>query len=125
MVVSGALLRGLLYLGAFMIVVSATILVVRFWNVFPEALQLVFIFSVPTAFFVLGWVVRGRLKLPQAGGVLTGIGALLVAVDFAAVYQFGGLEERLNGNAYWLGASILCILVYLITAWRIPGAHPA
>jgi len=31
-VTSGALLRALLYLGAFMIVVSATVLVVRFWN---------------------------------------------------------------------------------------------
>ena len=121
MVVSGALLRGLLYLGAFMIVVSATILVVRFWDVFPEILQLILIFSVPTAFYLIGWLVRSRLKLPQAGGVLTGIGALMVAVDFAAVYQFGGLAERFNGNAYWLIASIICFVIYGITAWRIPG----
>lgn len=38
-VTSGALLRALLYLGAFMIVISATVLVVRFWNQFNQVLQ--------------------------------------------------------------------------------------
>jgi hypothetical protein len=119
--VSGALLRGLLYLGAFMIVVSAYILVVLFWDIFSQGLQLVFIASVPTAFYLAGWGVRAQLKLPQAGGVLTGIGALLVAADFAAVYQFGGLSELVDGNLYWLGASLFCTAVYAITAWRLPG----
>src|SRR5687768_16154139 len=38
-VVSGALLRALLYMGAFMIVVSAAVLVISFWNIFPPFLQ--------------------------------------------------------------------------------------
>ncbi len=121
MVVSGALLRGLLYLGAFMIVVSATILVIRFWDEFPQALQLILIAAVPTTFYILSWVVRSKLKLPQAATVLTAIGALMVAVDFAAVYQFGGLSERFDGNAYWFFASVITLIIYSITAWRVSG----
>jgi hypothetical protein len=119
--VSGALLRGLLYLGAFMIVVSEAILVVSFWDIFPQVAQLAFIATVPAQFYLAGWGVRSRLKLPLAGGVLTGIGALLVAVDFAAVYQFGGLATRVNVNAFWLVASLFCTAVYAVTAWRLPG----
>ncbi|MDO9303563.1 MAG: hypothetical protein Q7T89_19405, partial [Anaerolineales bacterium] len=63
---SGALLRALLYLGAFMIVISATVLVVRFWDVFNPVLQLIFIASVPLIFYVGGWTLRTRLKLIQA-----------------------------------------------------------
>jgi hypothetical protein len=117
--VSGALLRGVLYLGAFMIVVSLGILVVRFWDIFPSAVQAAFIFSVPTIFYIAGWLVRAKLKLPQAGGVLTGIGALLIAVDFAAIYQFGGLT--LNLAIYWLFTSLICTIAYTLTAWRSEG----
>ncbi|HLF74932.1 MAG TPA: hypothetical protein VI524_11330, partial [Anaerolineales bacterium] len=74
---SGALLRALLYLGAFMIVVSATVLVIRFWNQFHPIVQLLFIASVPLSFYAGGWALRIYLKLIQAGTVLTGIGALL------------------------------------------------
>jgi hypothetical protein len=119
-IVSGALLRALLYLGALMIVVSAAVLVVRFWDIFPQVMQLVFIAAVPTAFYLAGWLVRTRLKLPQAGGVLAAIGALLLAVDFAAVYQFGGLADTLDATAYWLGASLACTAVYVLSAWRLP-----
>ncbi|HSO14069.1 MAG TPA: hypothetical protein VLT51_16960 [Anaerolineales bacterium] len=120
-VTSGALLRALLYLGAFMIVISATVLVVRFWNQFNPVLQMVFIASVPLMFYSGGWLLRSRLKLIQGGTVLTGIGAILVAVDFAAIYQFGGLAEQINGPAYWLGVSLFCTALYAFTAWRLKG----
>ncbi|MEE8389635.1 MAG: hypothetical protein V3S14_02415, partial [Anaerolineae bacterium] len=119
--VSGALLRGLLYLGAFMIVVSAAILVILSWDIFPEMVQLAFIAAVPAAFYLVGWGARAKLNLTEVGSVLTGIGALLVAVSFAGVYQFGELYARVNGNAYWLGASLFCTAVYITTAWQLPG----
>ncbi|MCP4357113.1 MAG: hypothetical protein GY796_03730 [Chloroflexi bacterium] len=118
--VSGLLLRGLLYLGAFMIIVSLTILVVRFWDAFPKVAQLGFIAAVPTTFYAAGWWVRHKLELIQAGGVLVGIGAVLVAVDFAAVYQFSGLAGRIDPARYWLLTSIVCTAVYTLTAWRYP-----
>jgi len=120
-VTSGALLRALLYLGAFMIVVSATVLVVRFWNQFSQVLQIVFIASVPLIFYSGGWALRTRLKLVQGGTVLTGIGAVLVAVDFAAIYQFGGLAEEVHGPTYWLIVSIFCTALYTFTTWRLQG----
>ncbi len=118
---SGALLRALLYLGAFMIVISATVLVVRFWGEFHPVLQLLFISSVPLIFYVGGWTLRTRLKLTQAGTVLTGIGAILVAVDFAAIYQLGGLAQQVNGPVYWLGVAVFCTALYAFTAWRLKG----
>ncbi|HSG45019.1 MAG TPA: hypothetical protein VLA72_17870 [Anaerolineales bacterium] len=120
-VTSGALLRALLYLGAFMIVVSATVLVVRFWNQFNPLLQMVFIASVPLMFYAGGWALRTRLKLVQGGTVLTGIGAILVAVDFAAVYQFGGVAEQVNGPVYWLFVAVFCTALYAFTTSRIKG----
>ncbi|HUE99283.1 MAG TPA: hypothetical protein VMN99_08500 [Anaerolineales bacterium] len=117
---SGALLRAMLYLGAFMIVVSAAVLVIRFWDQFNPVLQLVFIASVPITFYAGGWLTRVRLKLTQAGTVLTGIGAILVAVDFAAIFQLGGIGQG-NGPLYWLFATILCTALYAFTAWRLQG----
>jgi len=118
---SGALLRALLYLGAFMIVVSATVLVIRFWDNFSLVIQLLFIAAVPVSFYAGGWTLRTRLKLSQAGSVLTGIGAILVAVDFYAVFQLGGLASRVNGPVYWLIVAIFCTGLYAFTAWRLHG----
>ena len=117
---SGALLRALLYLGAFMIVVSATVLVIRFWDQFHPIVQLLFIASVPLTFYLGGWVLRTRLNLIQAGTVLTGIGALLVVVDFGAIYQLGGVGQN-NGWLYWLVVSIFCTALYSFTAWQLRG----
>ena len=119
LVVSGRLLRGLLYLGAFMIVVSTAVLVISFWDTFPQLIQLLFIYSVPSIFYLAGWQLRTRLKLPVAGGVLTGVGSLLLAVDFAAVYQFGGLAEYVDVTTYWLLSSLFCTLIYIFTALRL------
>ncbi|MCA9943192.1 MAG: hypothetical protein KC449_06900 [Anaerolineales bacterium] len=120
--VSGALLTGLLYLGAFMIVVAAGVLAVSFWDSFSTILQLFLIALVPTTFYIFGWLTRWKLALKQAGGVLTGIGMLLVAVDFAAVYQFGELAARgVDLTLYWFGASLICTLIFALTAWRLPS----
>ena len=121
LVVSGALLRGLLYLGALMIVVSAIVLVVAFWGSFHLVLKIGFIAAVPLSFYAGGFLLRNRLKIPVAGGVFTGIGAVLVAVDFAAVYQLGGLRTLINVQLYWLIASIVCTALYIFTAWRVRG----
>ena len=120
LVVSGALLRGLLYLGALMIVASAVVLVVRFWTSFPAWLQIGFVAAVPLTFYAGGFVLR-RLKIPVAGSVFTGIGALLVAVDLAAVYQLGGLSRVIELPVYWLGASLVCAALYLFTLYRARG----
>ncbi|TAK14458.1 MAG: DUF2157 domain-containing protein, partial [Anaerolineae bacterium] len=117
--VSGAVLRGALILGAFMIVVSAAILVGRYWNTFSPIMQLVLIFSVPAAFYFMGWQARTRLRLTQASAALTAIGALLVAVDFGAVYQLS--DQPLSPQLFWFLAALLCSIVYIETARRLPG----
>ena len=104
-----------------MIVVSATVLVIRFWDNFSQVVQLLFIAAVPITFYAGGWLLRSRLKLTQAGIVLTGIGALLVAVDFYAVYQFGGLAQRVNGPIYWLVVAMFCTASVCLHSLEIAG----
>jgi hypothetical protein len=115
--VSGLLLRWLRYLGAFLFVVSLAIVVISFWDAIPQLGQLTIIFFVPTAFYGGGWFLRRRLDVIQTGGVLMGVGQLLLAVAFAAIYQFGGLD--LPVRWYWLATSSLCMLLYILTAWRL------
>jgi hypothetical protein len=103
-----------------MIVVSAIVLVAVYWRIFPPLLQLGSIAAVPLSFYAGGFVLRTRLKTPVAGGVFTGIGALLVAVDFVAVYQLAGLAGCVDAKLYWLAASVFCTVVYAATAWRLP-----
>jgi hypothetical protein len=112
--VSGAVLRGILFLGAFMIVVSITVLTITFFGDFPDWLQLLVLFFIPTVFYILGWLVRSRLKLPQAGSVLTGIGAVLLGLVFFAIYRFG--EVPVSGRVYWLISSVISTAVYVLTA---------
>ncbi len=118
-VVSGALLRAMLYLGAFMIVISMAVLVISFWNSFHPYLRVAFVFAVPMAFYVGGWLIRTRMKLVQAGRVITGVGALLVAVDFAALYQLAQLNVDIN--LYWLFAALMTTFLYVFTAYRTEG----
>jgi hypothetical protein len=121
LVASGTFLKGLLYLGAFMIVVAVAVLAVRYWNQFPTMVQLACIAAVPMAFYANGFVLRKWFTAPVAGGVFTGIGALLVAVDFIVVYEYGGLAGTVDGRLYWLGASLFCTVSYALTAWRLPS----
>ena len=111
----------LLYLGAFMIVVSAAVLVVVYWHAFPLPLQLAFAAAVPLTFYGGGFVLRARLHSPIAGGAFTSIASLLVAIDFAAVYQLGGLAGRVDANLYWLTSALICSAVYAVSAWRLRG----
>jgi hypothetical protein len=121
LIASDTLLRGLLYLGAFMVVVALAILALRDWSDFSPLVQLAFIAAVPLIFYLIGITLRIWFKTPEAGGVFIGIGALLVAVDLIVVYQFGGLAGRVDASAYWLGASLFCTLVYALTALRLPS----
>ena len=116
---SGALLRALLYLGAFMFVIAAGALVFNNWKSIPSILQVLVMAAFPTFFYGGGWFIRARLKQQQNGIVVTGVGAILLAVDFAAVYQFTNLN--LDINLYWLIASLITTLVYIFTAYRLKG----
>ncbi len=116
---SGAWLRALLYLGAFMFVISAGVLVISNWKTIPLLFQVVLMAAFPTFFYGGGWFIRARLKQQQNGIVVTGVGAILLAVDFAAVYQF--INLNLDINLYWLIASLITTSVYIFTAFRLKG----
>ncbi len=119
--VSGLLLRWLRYLGAFLFVISIAIVVVNFWNEIPQWGQVAIIFFVPGAFYAGGWLLRTRLGVVQTGAVLMGVGQILLAIDFAAIYQFGGLD--LDPRLYWLITSVICTVIYLATVFFVVQAE--
>jgi hypothetical protein len=121
--VSGLLLRWLRYFAAFILVVSLGIIILNYWSElgaipgYGQLIQVGIIFFVPTAFYGGGLVVRKRMKLVQSGSILMGVGQVLFALDFAAIYQFGGLA--VDVRLYWLITSLLCTGLYLFTVWRL------
>ena len=120
LIASGALLKGLLYLGAFMIMIASAVFAIRYWGQFPSHVQLAFIAAVPIAFYGNGFVLRKWFAAPLAGAVFSGIGALMVFVDLVVVYQFGGLAGVVDARLYWLAASVFCTTIYTLTAWKLP-----
>ncbi|HLF89211.1 MAG TPA: hypothetical protein VI451_09720, partial [Anaerolineales bacterium] len=115
--VSGLLLRWLRYLGAFLFVISIAIVVINFWESIPALGQLAIIFFIPTAFYTGGGYVRNRLQVRQTGAVLMGIGQVLLALAFAAIYRSVG--AKIPFEWYWLGTSLICTTLYVFTSWRL------
>ena len=115
--VSGLLLRWLRFLGAFLFVVSLAIVVISFWTSIPAWGQLGIIFFIPTAFYAGGWYLRAKMQIEQTGSVLMGVGEMVLAVAFAAIYQFSSFTIPLP--TYWLVTSAICTTVYVLTTWRL------
>ncbi len=113
---SERLLEALLYLGAVLILAAAGTLVYFNWGRFSPVLQLLFLATGTASFFVFGWLLRTRWRLPQSGLAFIGIGALIIPVDFYAWARFRNLPPEAF-PAMWLAASIFCTGVYAATTW--------
>lgn len=107
-------LQAILFLGTFFIFVSATTLIVFNWSAFPPYVQLSFIAGFTAAFYAFGWYVRTQMKLYRSGIALSAIASLLVPFDFYAIYLGSGSPAEWR-DAVWLGASLFCLLAYLLT----------
>jgi hypothetical protein len=109
-------LRVLLFVGVFLIFVSAVTLVVYNWERFHPWVQVAFLSGFTLFFYGLGWYVRAKMGLQKSGIALFATGSLLVPVDFYAVYLSGGLFPREAWAEVWLLASVVCLGVYTILA---------
>ncbi len=111
-------LRVLLFLGAFLLVMAAGSLVVWNWQAFPPWLQVFFLALFTGVFYALGWYVRTHMKLRQSGIALSAVASLFVPFDFYAFYLSGGFPAE-SWPQVWLLASLVCLGIYLITAYLI------
>ncbi|MGD8627269.1 MAG: hypothetical protein PVJ34_22225, partial [Anaerolineae bacterium] len=112
-------LNVLLFLGAFLLVASATTYVIYNWETLPPAAQLGFIVLFTLSFYGAGWFLRVRMALRASGIAVTAVGSLLVPLDFYAIFVAG---EVLPAEAWpwvWLVAAAVCLPIYTLTALRI------
>jgi hypothetical protein len=109
-------LRVLLFVGVFLIFVSAVTLVVYNWERFHPWVQVAFLSGFTLFFYGLGWYVRDKMGLQRSGVALFATGSLLVPVDFYAIYLSGGVFPREAWAEVWLLASAVCLAAYCITA---------
>ncbi len=109
-------LEALLYVGAFLIVAAAGTFVAFNWGRFAPTLQLLFLAAGTASFYLIGWLLRGRWRLPRSSGTFIGIGALIIPVDFFAWARFRDLPPA-SYPLIWLAASATCAAMYAATAW--------
>ncbi len=107
----------LLFLGAFLLFISALILIVFNWASFSPILQFALIAGVCGGFWAGGaWLIRNT-DLDRAGAGLQAVGGVLVPVVAFSLSRPGLLD--LAPRWGWLLASLLCVPIYAFAAWRL------
>ncbi|MCX7789750.1 MAG: hypothetical protein N2378_03845, partial [Chloroflexaceae bacterium] len=115
--------RALLYLGAFLLVISSLTLVIFNWASFSPLVQFAILAGTTFALWGLGtWMAR-QPALGAAGANLQAVAALLVPVVGFALSRPGLLD--LAPRPAWQLASALSLGLYLLTAWRTRRAFYA
>jgi len=115
--------RALLYLGAFLLVISSLTLVIFNWASFSPLAQFAILAGTTVALWGLGaWMARQR-ALGAAGANLQAVAALLVPVVGFALSRPGLLD--LAPRPAWQLASALSLGLYLLSAWRTRRAFYA
>jgi hypothetical protein len=107
----------LLFLGAFLLVVSALILVVFNWASFPPLLQFGLLAAVCGGLWGGGYWLSARWGLTGAGIGLRAIAAALTPVVAFSLSRPGLLDLTPRGG--WLLASLLSLPIYALAAWRL------
>jgi len=115
--------RALLYLGAFLLVISSLTLVIFNWASFSPLAQFAILAGTTVALWGLGaWMAR-QPALGAAGANLQAVAALLVPVVSFALSRPGLLD--LAPRPAWQLASALSLGLYLLSAWRTRRAFYA
>lgn len=106
----------LLFLGSFLLVISALILIVFNWASFPPILQFALLAGVCAGFWGGGaWLARSP-GLARAGAGLEIVGGVLVPIVAFSLSRPGLLDLAPRGA--WLLTSAASLLVYLLASWR-------
>ena len=104
----------ILYLGAFLVVVSAGIFVGYNFETLSGTFKTIFLALFAAIFYIIGlWLYLRQTKLRPAGVTFTGIGLVLLPLVGLAAYNFTPLHD--HGPATWFVTSIITLACYILT----------
>ena len=104
----------ILYLGAFLVVVSAGIFVGYNFETLSGTFKTIFLGLFAAIFYLVGlWLYLRQTKLRPAGVTFTGIGLVLVPLVGLAAYNFTSLHD--HGPGTWFVTSVITLAFYILT----------
>ena len=106
----------LLYVGAFLIVVSALIFVNVSGEQISNTVKLVLMLVGTVAFIVAGLVCHRMPRVLEAGRTFLLIGALITPLDFAAYYVLIVRASPLTTPEMWILGSLVSAVLYAVLA---------
>jgi len=112
----------LLYIGAFLIVASASIFVGFQWETIGGTAKAFLISFLTLAFFGFGIWFYQLPKIKNAGSTFTAIGALLIPFCGLAWYNFVFRETGVSFGWVWLTTSLVALLTYAFLAFFMRNA---
>src|SRR3990167_571231 len=112
----------LLYIGAFLIVASASIFVGFQWETIGGTIKAGLLSALTLAFFAFGTWFYSIPKIKNAGATFLAIGALLIPFNGLAWYNFVMQPFGYTIGGIWFITSITAVLIYAILAYSI--RHP-
>jgi hypothetical protein len=106
----------LLFLGAFLVVVSAGIFVGVNFQSLTGVFKTVFLGLFAAVFYSVGlWLYLRAPKLRPAGNTFTGIGLVLLPLVGLAAYNFTGAHD--HGHGVWFVTSLVTFVAYAFTLY--------
>lgn len=113
MLLSERTLQALLFLGIFLLFAAAISFVLLGWQNFSAPMRVAIPVGFTALFFGLGRYIRFKTNLHRSGIALSAIAALLVPIDFWAVYANFNIPVDWQA-IFWLVASLLSLGAYIL-----------
>jgi hypothetical protein len=111
----------LLYVGAFLLVVSALIFVTGRGEDFPGILRVAILSTYTAGFIVAGLLFSRWQRIREAGPVFLAIGALITPLNFVLLHTAVFSDLEISGAWVWFGGSVYSTVFYGILVARRLG----
>ena len=102
----------LLYLGAFLLVISALIFVSSQDEALSGGWRVVLLAAYTAGFLLAGWLLRRRARVREAGPVFLTIGALMTPLNFLLLHNEVLGDQGVPGELVWFIASLYSAAFY-------------
>lgn len=104
----------LLYLGAFLLVISALIFVSSQDDALAGGWRVAILAAYTVAFMAAGWLLRRWPRVREAGPVFLAIGALMTPLNFVLLHDEVLSEREVSGALVWFLASLYSAAFYAL-----------